>query len=120
VLTSGRGDNRLRKSSKPAILSVPHLALVADAERFRLRAIGEHVPQLRQFHVAVLFYEAGDVVAAAPTAGLALDRQGRDAEIREVWAWSLIASGRPKPHARRLAGAGGLTSGRGQWNYADP
>ena len=33
MLTGGRGDNRLRKSSKPAILSVHHLALIADAMR---------------------------------------------------------------------------------------
>ena len=93
MLTSGRGDNRLRESSKPAILSVPHLALVADAERFRLRAIGEHVPQLRQFHVAVFFHQAGDVVAASPAAGLAFDRQGKTRKSERVWAWSLIASG---------------------------
>jgi hypothetical protein len=63
--------------------SVNHLALVADAGRFRLRAVGEHVPQFGQLHVAVFFHEAGDVVATAPTAGLALDRQGRAAEVRE-------------------------------------
>jgi hypothetical protein len=42
-----------------------------DAERLRLRAIGEHVPQLGSFAIA------------APAAGLALDREGRDAEVRE-------------------------------------
>jgi hypothetical protein len=41
------------------------------------------MPQLRQFHIAVLFHELGDVVAAATPAGLALDREGKDAEIRE-------------------------------------
>ena len=56
------------------------LAPIVDAEGSRLRAIGEHVPQLRELGIAVLFHEPGDVVAAAPAAGLALDRQGRDAE----------------------------------------
>ena len=52
-------------------------------ERPGLRAIGQHVPQVRQFHIAVLLDELGDVVATAPAAGFALDRQGRDAEVRE-------------------------------------
>ena len=55
-------------------------APIVDAEGSCLRAIGEHVPQLRELGIAVLFHEPGDVVAAAPAAGLALDRQGRDAE----------------------------------------
>ena len=37
----------------------------------------------RQLGVAGLFHQAGDVVAAAAAARLALDREGRDAEIRE-------------------------------------
>ena len=120
MLTSGRGDNRLRKSSKPAILSVPHLALVADAERFRLRAIGEHVPQLRQFHVAVLFHEAGDVVAAAPTAGLALDRQGRDAEIREGVGVVSHSFGAAKASCASFGWRRRADQWEGLWNYADP
>jgi hypothetical protein len=54
-----------------------------DAVGVRLRAIGEHVPQLRKLGVAVLFDEAGDDIAAAATAGLALDGQGGDEEVRE-------------------------------------
>ena len=49
----------------------------------RLRAVGEHVPQLRQLGVAVFLNEPGDVVTASSAAGLALDREGRDAKVRE-------------------------------------
>jgi hypothetical protein len=52
-----------------------------DALRSGLRAVGEHVAQVRQLRIAVLLDEPGDVVAAAPAAGLALDREGRDAEV---------------------------------------
>jgi hypothetical protein len=54
-----------------------------DTERSRLQAVREHVPKLGQLGVAVLLHEAGDVVAAAPAAGLTLDREGRDEEVRE-------------------------------------
>ena len=54
-----------------------------DALRLRLRAIGEHVPEVGKLHVAILLHQLRDVVAAAPAAGLALDRQGRDEEVRE-------------------------------------
>ena len=41
--------------------------------------------------VAVLFHEPGDVVATAPAAGLALDREGGKSE--SVCAWSLMLRG---------------------------
>jgi hypothetical protein len=50
---------------------------------FAFGTIGEYMPQLGELGVAVLFHQPGDVIAAAPAAGLALDREGRDAEIRE-------------------------------------
>jgi hypothetical protein len=54
-----------------------------DAERAGLRAIGEHMPQLGEPGVAVLFHEPGDAVATAPAAWLALDRERRDEEVRK-------------------------------------
>ena len=54
-----------------------------DAERARLGAIGEDVQKLRQPGVAVFFHEARDGVAAKAAARFALDRQGRDAKVRE-------------------------------------
>jgi len=39
------------------------------------------MPQLGELGVAVLFHEPRDVVATAPTARFALDRQGRDEEV---------------------------------------
>jgi hypothetical protein len=54
-----------------------------DAERLRLGAICKDMPKLGQFGVAALFHEAGDVVATTPATGLALDREGRDAKVRE-------------------------------------
>ena len=44
------------------------------------------VSQLGELHVAVLLHEPGDVVAPAPDTGFALNREGGDAEVREVWA----------------------------------
>jgi hypothetical protein len=41
------------------------------------------MPQLGELGVAVLFHQPRDVVATAPTARFALDRQGRDAKVRE-------------------------------------
>jgi hypothetical protein len=41
------------------------------------------MPQLGELGVAVLFHEPRDVVATAPTARFALDREGRDEEVRE-------------------------------------
>ena len=41
------------------------------------------MPQLGELGVAVLFHEPRDVVATAPTARFALDRERRDEEIRE-------------------------------------
>lgn len=38
--------------------------------------------QLRQLGVAALFHELRDVVRAAAATRLALDREGRDAEVR--------------------------------------
>jgi hypothetical protein len=61
------------------------------------------MPKLRQLGVAVLFHEPGDVVAPAPAAGLALDREGRDAEVREGVAWSLIERLSAKPDPRHEA-----------------
>jgi hypothetical protein len=55
-----------------------------DALRLRLRAIGEHVPEVGKLHVAILLHQLRDVVAAAPAAGLAFDGDGRDAEVGEV------------------------------------
>jgi len=39
------------------------------------------MPQLGELGVAVLFHQPRDVVATAPTARFALDRQGRDEEV---------------------------------------
>jgi hypothetical protein len=64
------------RKSKPAIRAIPDLASIMDAVGLRLRAIRQHVPQLRQLHIAVLFHEPGDVVAAASAAVRAFDRQG--------------------------------------------
>ena len=52
-----------------------------DAERARLWANGEDVQELGQPGVAVFLDELG--LAAKSAAGLALDREGRDAEVRE-------------------------------------
>jgi hypothetical protein len=80
----------------------------------RLRAIGQHMPEVGQLGVAIFLDELGDVLAPAPAAGLALDRERGDAEIREgVVGVVSHGFGPPRPHARRLAGGGGLTSGRG-------
>jgi hypothetical protein len=57
-----------------------------DALRSRLRAIREYMPQLGQLRITVLFDQPGDVVAAAPAAGLALDRERRHEEVRENFA----------------------------------
>jgi hypothetical protein len=54
-----------------------------DAVGVRFGAIGERVPQIGELGVAVLFHQPGDVVATAPAAQWALDRKGRDAEIRQ-------------------------------------
>jgi hypothetical protein len=54
-----------------------------DALRPRLRAIGEDVTQVGKLYIAIFLDQPGDVVAAAPAAGLALDRQGRGAEVGE-------------------------------------
>ena len=77
-----------------------------DAERLRLRAIREDVPQLRELHVAVPFDQAGDVVPPISAAGFAFDREGWDAEVGEgvgvVSQW-----GRPLARVRTLATQGG-------------
>jgi hypothetical protein len=71
------------EGAESAVLAVPHLALVMDAERLRLRAVREDVPQFWKLHVAVLLDQAGDVIAADAAAWLALDRQGRGAKVQE-------------------------------------
>jgi hypothetical protein len=69
--------------ARPAVFAVNHLALVMDAERSRLRAVRENMPQLRQLGVAVPFHKPGDVITTTPAARRALDRQGRDEKVRE-------------------------------------
>ena len=93
--------------ARSAIGAVANLAPVTDALRSRLRAVREDVPQLRQLRIAVLFHELRDVVAAAPAARLALDREGGDAEIRE-------SVGVVSHCARRAAPAGprGIAAGQ--------
>jgi hypothetical protein len=61
----------------------------------RLRAIGDHVPQLMQLGVAALFHQLRDAVAPAQAARLAsIDMVGvRKSE--SVWAFSLMPRGRP-------------------------
>jgi hypothetical protein len=54
-----------------------------DALGVCLGAIREHMPQLGELGVAVLFHEFCDVLATSPAAQRALDREGRDAEVRE-------------------------------------
>jgi hypothetical protein len=70
-------------SAEAAVFAADDATLIAEVVRPRLRATGKHVPQLGQFHIAVFRDELCDVVSAAPAAGLALDREGRDAEVRE-------------------------------------
>jgi hypothetical protein len=50
------------------------------------------MPKLGKLHVAVLFHEPGDAVAAAPAAGLTLDRQVGARKSESVCAWSLMSS----------------------------
>jgi hypothetical protein len=84
-----------RRRAPSAVFAVHGLALVIDALRSRFRAICEHVQQLRELGVAVLFHEPGDVVAAAPPAGFALDREGVGVEVRERVRVLSHALGRP-------------------------
>jgi hypothetical protein len=44
-------------------------------------ALREHVPEVRQFYVAIFFDQSSDVVAPAPAARLALDRERGDAKV---------------------------------------
>ena len=70
-LTSGRANHESRLSSP--YLTLHWSRMLND---FRLRAVGEHVPQLRWIHIAVFLDQPRNVVAPEPAAGLALDRQG--------------------------------------------
>ena len=84
-------------SAEAAVFAVPDLAPVGDAVRFRLRAIGEHVPQLGKLYLAVLLDELGDVVAPArPQGSHSIERVGVRKSER-VWAWSLIGLDVPTP-----------------------
>ena len=69
-------------SREAAVFGVSDLAPIVDAVGFRLRAVGEDVPQLGQFHVAVFLDELGNV-APEPAAGLALNRERGRAEVRQ-------------------------------------
>jgi hypothetical protein len=65
-------------------LSFPYLTL-HRSWMLTDRAFGQlaSMPQLGELGVAVLFHELRDVVATAPAARLALDRERRDTEVRE-------------------------------------
>jgi hypothetical protein len=64
---------RRGERAEPAVFFRTPLAPVIDARGLGLRAICEHVQELRELGVSVLFHEPGDVVAAALAAGFALD-----------------------------------------------
>ena len=87
---------------------------------FRLRAIGEHVPQFGKLGIAVLLHEPGDVVAAAPAARLAFDRQGGDAKVPQGVCVVSHASGGLSPfaRARRLASSVHVTMRPPGWKCA--
>jgi hypothetical protein len=77
-----RRSRRWGRSRKTTILAVMHPATISHAERI-LVALRQHGQEIGQLGVAILLDELRDVVATAPGARLALDRKGRDAEIRE-------------------------------------
>ena len=76
--------------ARPAVLAVNHLALVMDAERSGLRAIGEYMPQLGQLGIAVLFHRVWRRCS---------DRAGRRVRTRSRRS----ARGSPTACARGLA-----------------
>src|ERR1700722_14366198 len=85
VLPCGPRHAGLKLSDVLHRLSLPYTALQRSwmLAALALRAIGEHVQRLRQLGVAVLFHEPCAAVAAGAAARFALDREGRDAKIRE-------------------------------------
>jgi hypothetical protein len=62
-------------------LPIDGLAGVMNAGRARLLAVGERLKQISQFRIAMLFHEPRHIVAPAPAARLADDRQGRPTDV---------------------------------------
>lgn len=71
----------------PVVALEPNLAAVVDAERLRLRTVGEYRPQIWQLHIGpILGDEPLDIVQPAPAARLEGSERRAGSESRRGMA----------------------------------